>query len=627
MPEFLSQWIALWNRLTLGQRLAVGGAVAGTVALLGAVIYFGSQPEYGVLFSDLKPNDAQAIVDKLKAANVPYHLSNSGTMISVPSERVPELRLQMAASNALSGGHVGFDIFDRTNFGATDFTQKVNYQRALEGELARTLEGMDEVETARVHITPPRESVFAEKAEKGKASVVLRMRQSRELSRERTDAIVNLIASSAEGLDPADVSVMDTRGRLLTASARNQPGGTGSAAFSSHLEARQKLETETAARIVALLEPVVGKGHVQADVAADVDFSQIEQTEEKYDPASAVIRSQQTAAEYRTPSLTTPGGQVVGARGNDPGNRVPPPTPTPTPTPAAQNGQATPAAPQPTPTMPPQVAPDQRNTATINYEIDKTVRRTIGGLGQITRLSASVLVDHKTVNGVSVARAPEEIKRIQDLVAAAIGADAKRGDLVVVESFPFDKASSEPTKPTWIEKYREMILMGIKYGSLVLAALLLIFFAIRPVQKALKASAAPAPKLLAAGTVNEPNALGAAATATAIPGTTTSTLLGERRDNELGAAPAEVATVAQLLSETTPRTVAELEAEMNAPRDNEKTGKSPVPASMPGAHLDSLLNEHLSPHALRERLAQRSHQEPEAVALTLRSWLQEATQS
>lgn len=599
MPEFLSQWIALWKRLTLGQRMAVGGAVAGTLGLMGLLIYFGSQPEYGVLFSDLKSTDAQTIVEKLKAANVPYRLSNSGTMVSVPSERVPELRLQMAASNSLTGGHIGFDIFDRNNFGATDFTQKVNYQRALEGELARTLEGMDEVETARVHITPPRESVFAEKAERGKASVVLRMRQSRELSRERTDAVVNLIASSAEGLDPADVSVMDTRGRLLTAAGRNNAGANGTNAFNSHLEARQKLEAETAGRIVALLEPVVGKGHVQADVAAEVDFSQVEQTEEKYDPNSAVIRSQQTAAEYRTPT-TAGAGLVVGARGNDP-NARPVPTPTPTPPPPAQAGQPTPATPQPTPTMPPQIAPDQRNTATINYEIDKTVRRTVGGLGQVTRLSASVLVDHKAVNGASVARAPEELKRIQDLVAAAIGADTKRGDQVVVESFPFDKATAEPTKTTWLERYREMVQVGIKYGSLVLAALLLIFFAVRPAQRALKASSANAPKLLPASTV------GAQQAGTA-----------QRRANELEAPAAEAATVAQLLGDTTPRTVAELEAKMNSQTETEQNAQ-------PRLTSTSVLTEtaSLSPQALRERLVERTRKEPELVAMTLRGWLQE----
>ncbi len=602
MPEFLSQWIALWNRLTLRQRMAVGGAVLGTLTLMGTLVYFGSQPEYGVLFSDLKSTDAQTIIEKLKASNVSYRLSNSGSTVSVPAERVPELRLQMASSNALTGGHVGFDIFDRGNFGATDFSQKVNYQRALEGELARTLEGLDEVETARVHITPQRESVFAEKKEKGKASVVLRMRQSRELARERTDAIVNLVASSAEGLDPADVTVMDNRGRLLSAPGRNGAASGGANAFNSHLETRQKLETETAARIVALLEPVVGKGHVQADVAADVDFSQIEQTEEKYDPKSAVIRSQQSSAEYRTPGPALSG--LVGARANDPALRQPPATPTP---PANTPGQP-PANPQPTPAIPSQVAPDQRNASTLNYEIDKTIRRTIGGLGRVTRLSASVLVDHKAVNGASVARAPEELKRIQDLVAAAIGIDPKRGDQVVVESFPFNKTDAEASQPSWLERYRDMVLTGIKYGSLVLAALLLIFFVVRPARKALQASSKAAPKLLAeAGTT-----AGAAVTTG-----TGGARIEEKRENQLAAPASEATTVAQLLSDTTPRTVAELEAEMNAPQEPRVNAKPGATAS------GAMQGEVSSPLVLRERLTERSRQEPELVAMTLRTWLHE----
>jgi flagellar M-ring protein FliF len=607
MPEFLSQWIALWNRLTRRQRLSVGAAVVGTMALMGTLVYFGSQTEYGVLFSDLKQADAQAIIEQLKASNVPYRLAGGGATISVPSERVPELRLQMASST-LTGGHVGFDIFDRNNFGATDFSQKVNYQRALEGELARTLEGLDEVETARVHITPPRESVFAEKKEKGKASVVLRMRQARELSRERTDAIVNLVASSAEGLDPADVTVMDNRGRLLSAPGRNTGAAAGANVFNSHLEARQKLETETAARIIALLEPVVGKGHVQADVAADVDFSQVEQTEEKYDPQSAVIRSQQSSAEYRTPGAGVIGG-LVGARGNDPGLRTPPPTPTPTPTPTPNASGQPVATPQPTPAMPPQLAPDQRNASTLNYEIDKTVRRTIGGLGRVTRLSASVLVDHKAVNGASVARAPEELKRIQDLVAAAIGIDAKRGDQVVVESFPFNKLDSEASKPSWLDRYRDMVMTGIKYGSLVLAALLLIFFVVRPAQKALKASTEAEPKLLAAA---EAEAKDAAATEGAAQ-------LEERRENQLEAPTAEAATVAQLLGDTTPRTVAELEAEMKSQQTAEQSVNA---AELTASGATEV--ELSSPLMLRERLAERSRQEPELVAMTLRTWLHEA---
>src|SRR2546421_2598798 len=251
MPSPLANFGEIWNRLTMGQRIGVGVAAVATLGMIVALVVYGSQPEYGVLFSDLKTTDAQVIIDKLKATNVPYKLSQGGTMVSVSNDRVAEMRVQMAAAGALSGGHVGFDIFDRSNFGATDFAQRVNYQRALSGELARTLEGMDEVESARVHITPPRESVFTEKAERGKASVVLRMRQNRELSRERTEAVVNLIASAVEGLDPGDVSVMDTRGRVLTAAGRNaQAGAGGAAAFNSHLEARQHLEADTAERIV-----------------------------------------------------------------------------------------------------------------------------------------------------------------------------------------------------------------------------------------------------------------------------------------------------------------------------------------------------------------------------------------
>ena len=315
MSSFLRQLLDLWSRMKPSQRMAVVLGAVGTVGLIVALVYYGSQPEYGVLFSDLKPADAQSIVEKLKTANVQYKLTNNGTTVTVPSDRVSELRLQMASSGALSGGHVGFDIFDRTSFGATDFTQQVNYQRAIEGELARTLEGMNEVESARVHITQPQESLYAEKTQRAKASIMVRMRQDKVLSRERTESMVSLVASAVEGLDPADVAVMDTQGRLL--SSASSVGGGEAGAFSSNLEARRKLEAETAARIVSLIEPITGIGHVRSDVAAELDFSQIEQTEEKYDPKSAVIRSQQTSQESRNNNNAS-AGSVVGVRANDP---------------------------------------------------------------------------------------------------------------------------------------------------------------------------------------------------------------------------------------------------------------------------------------------------------------------
>ncbi len=471
--------------MPMSGRVMTIAAVLATVALIVGVFYYGSQPDYRVLFSDLKPEEAQTIVEKLKTANVAYSLSNGGTTISVPADRVPELRLQMAGEGVLTGGHVGFDIFDKTNFGATDFAQKVNYRRAIEGELSKTLEAMDELEAVRVHITPKKESVFTEKEEGAKASVMVRVKQGKELSSERTEAIVSLVASSVEGLDAGSVSVMDTRGRLLTAGG-GKGGSIGDAgAFNAQLEAKRKFETETAARVITLLEPITGEGHVRADVASDVDFSQVEQTEEKYTPQSQIVRSQQTSQESRnTGTVTTaaPGG-IAGARSNNPAT----------------------AAATPAPTMPQttqQAGGDQRTTSTVNYEMDKTTRKTLGGGGRVNRLNVSVLVDHKTVNDVTVARTNDELQQIQQLVTAAVGVDTNRGDTVVVQTLPFDKPQQlEANTPSWLENNKAFLTSIAKYAAMVVIAILILFFVVRPARKAIKLALANpgGPRQLGAG--------------------------------------------------------------------------------------------------------------------------------
>lgn len=538
----------VWSRLPIQGRIAAVGSVAVTLALVGAIVYFSTQGEYGVLFSDLNPADAQTIVEKLKSENVPYTLSNGGTTISVPTDRVSELRLQTASTGVLSGGHVGFDLFDKTSFGATDFAQQVNYRRAVEGELAKTLEGMDEVDQARVHITPKKESVFSEKEEGAKASVMLRVRQGKELSNERTEAIVSLISSSVEGLDPSNVSVMDTRGRLLSDGRGTKSGSFGDAgAFSAQLESRRRFETETAARVVSLIEPIAGEGRVRADVGADVDFSQVEQTEEKYNPQSQVIRSQQTAQDVRTTSSSNP-GRVVGARSNDPT-----------------------APPQPGPVPNSQTGNDQRTTSTTNYEIDKTIRRTIGGGGRVNRMTVSVLVDFKTVNDVHTARSADEIQKIRELVAAAVGIDENRGDSVVVQTMPFDKPQVEEAgASSWLENNRQLLPGAIKYAALVLVAILVLLFVIRPARKALRiAMAAPGePKLLTAG----------------------GDLPDGRRIDDAD------------LANLPPMTVADLEAMSRA--------------DVHGAAARNVEN-------VRTRLAEQALAEPELVAGTLRGWLRE----
>ncbi|MEP6847328.1 MAG: flagellar basal-body MS-ring/collar protein FliF, partial [Acidobacteriota bacterium] len=337
----------------------------------------------------------------------------------------------------------------------------------------KTLEGMDEIESARVHVTPKKESIFAEKEEGAKASVMVRVRQNKELSNERTEGIVALVASSIEGLDPSNISVMDTHGRLLVAAGHDRSGANGnSGAFQAQLEAKQKFEAETAARVMTLLEPVVGDNRVRTDVAADIDFSQTEQNEEKYNPQSQVVRSQQTSQEARNAAgLVTPGG-VVGARANNPATQ---PSPTPPP--------ATPAA-----------SGDSRTTSTVNYEIDKTTKKTIGGGGRINRLTVSVVVDHKLVGGIEVARTTDEIRQIQDLVGAAVGIDPNRGDSVVVQTMPFSKPEAENTgaAASFLEKNKQIVSNSAKYGALVLVALLILFFVVRPARNALKAASAQA---------------------------------------------------------------------------------------------------------------------------------------
>lgn len=557
MASPTAQFIEIWRRLKFSQRAAVIGALVVTLALIGAIVYYGSQPDYGVLFTDLKPADGQQIVEKLKTAQVPYQLSNGGTTISVPTEKVTELRLQMAAAGALSASHVGFDIFDKSSFGATDFTQQVNYQRALEGELARTLEGMKEVDTARVHITRSRESVFTDKAEPAKASVMLKLK-SRDLSPERTEAIVSLVASAVEGLEADNVSVMDSDGGLLTGPS-GRKGLKGGGGFDSQMEVRRKYESESAEQIVLMLEPVMGAGHVRANVTADIDFNQIEQTEETFDPKTPVVRNQQTAQEFKNSPPSS--GGVAGTRANDPT------APATTQTTSAASGNG-------------------RTSSNTTYEISKVTRRTIGNGGRVTRMSVSVLVDsNQKAEGADEA---ETSKRIQELVTAAVGIDATRGDRVAVQMIPFQQQPVVETPHlSWFERNRELVKTAIKYGLLAFVALLLIITVIRPARRALRQASKQDENLMLEAAPEEVYAL-------------PPSMLEEHSE------PAP-RTVAEIQAATAPRTVAQIEAEtekellnMEVPRPKETAAS---------------LRKH--------RVVEYTREDPEKAAMAIRTWLQQ----
>ncbi|RPJ38569.1 MAG: flagellar M-ring protein FliF, partial [Deltaproteobacteria bacterium] len=273
--------------------LAVGIVLLASVATFGSLIYWNSTPDYQVLFSNLSQEDAGEMVAKLKEKKIPFELSPGGTSILVPKEKVYDVRLALTAEGLPKGGGVGFEVFDRTSLGTTDFVQKLNYQRAMQGELSRTIKQIKEVEQARVHIVTPKESLFVEEQKKPTASVFLKTRAGMSLSASQVEGIVHLVASAIEGLDPSHITVVDTSGRIL--SKRNDSSLIGQMT-TNQLDYQRNLEEGYKRKIQGMLEEMLGLNKAIARVSADIDFQQVDITEERFDP-NGVVRSEQKNSE------------------------------------------------------------------------------------------------------------------------------------------------------------------------------------------------------------------------------------------------------------------------------------------------------------------------------------------
>jgi len=429
------------------------------------------------LYTTLAPEDAALVVQRLKESGVPYRISATGNMISVPEERVAELRLDMASAGLPKSGRIGFEIFDKTNLGMTDFAEHINYRRALEGELERSVMALTEVEQARVHISFPQESVFQEARQPAKASVLLHLRGSAQLPDSAIPAITHLISSAVEGLSPEAVSVLDMRGNLLSRAKRG--GNTGSDTSEASLEYRRTVEHDLASKLEATLEPLVGAGRFRASVSADTDLTSGEQSEEHYDPTQSVMLSSQKTEDVATQSHTATG--IPGTASN---------LPDPAPPPVAVGGGTS------------------RKTESVNYQSSRTVKRTVLPQGGIKRLSVSILIDQEVhfegtgaqAKRVLTAPTPERMKVIHDLAAAAVGLNTERGDQIIVESLPFEStvnleapsASGPATQTPALSPIEQLkknpkMLIGVAAGAaVVLAGLFFLVF------KMLKKSPAPA---------------------------------------------------------------------------------------------------------------------------------------
>jgi flagellar M-ring protein FliF len=490
--QLFSRLKTLGGALSNAQRASLAVAFLVVIGVMGASTYWLQRPSYALLFADLDPEAAGDVVTRLKAAKVEYQLDEGGRAVRVPASRIDELRLEFASSGLPSSGRIGFEIFDRTAFGATEFLEQVNYRRALEGEIARTIATLGEVSSARVHIAMSRSSLFASKEQPAKASVVLKLRGNRPPANGTVQGIANLVASSVEGLRPEAVVILDSFGRPLA-----RPVGSDDEPIGGpQMERQQRIEHDLTTKVVSLLEPVVGSEGVRVNVSVRLDPQSEEATEEKWDPTTQAIRSRQVSGDAAAAGASGAQG-LAGSRANLPA----PVASTPTGTPPAAS-----PAPAATTSASPVVA---RGSETTNYEISKTIRHTIRPRGEVARLSVAVILDNESVlsknadgttSRATHARKPEELQKIQAIVGAAVGLDAARGDLLTIENVPFEEVPvEEPPKVTLWERVAPQAWEGGRILGVVVLGALAFFMFVRPLMRNATASvtamAVPQPAL------------------------------------------------------------------------------------------------------------------------------------
>lgn len=476
-------------------------AVAAAVALGVAVVLWSRGPNYGLLYAGLTQKDASAITQQLQSGNTPYKLSADGTSIMAPAADLAALRLKLAGQGLPQGLASSTGDAAASPFGMSDLAERTRYQQMLENDLGTTISALQSVRAARVHLALPKPSAFIRDSREASASVLVTLYPGRQLDAGQVAAIVHLVASSVPDLNASQVSVIDQQGQLLT-SDPNSPAAVGD----YRLRLATQMENTYAARIEALLTPLVGPGRVRAQVYADLDFSQTEKATETFDPKNPSLRSEQTSSERRTGDGAA-GGGVPGALSNQPPAVVAQPTAAkPGAGKAASATTTVAAASQPT---------ESSSSATRNYELDRTISHVSDPAGRLVRLTVAVVVDNKLVNGaasgttadsdtaktaVGVPFTAKELQHLTELTKNAVGFSAARGDSVTVINQPFlhgPAPEAMPKQPFW---QRPGLMDLLKQGLGILAALLVAFGLLRPLLKGLlrndtRALPAPAQKI------------------------------------------------------------------------------------------------------------------------------------
>jgi flagellar M-ring protein FliF len=461
--QLIGQCVAIWNKLSLQQKVVTSGLVFFTVLGLAGLLVWAQtsggktsgDAGYRVLYSELDPEEAGAITEELQKAKYPYKLESGGRTITVPAKQLYEVRIALAREGLPRSRGLGYEIFDKTNFGMTDFVQKMNARRALEGELQRTIEGLDEVKRARVHIVVPEPTIFLDQQKEAKASVVLQYKPGRQIGKDQIRGISFLVSSSVDGLKPDNVSIVDFEGRLLTTPFAQE----NTALVGSHnMELQEDIERNLENKVSQMLSGILGPSKAYVKVAADLDFDRVERTMEQYNPEGRVVRSEERIDEV---TKNAPDGD------------------------------------------------HQKERSLTNYEIDKTVQHIMQEVGNIKRLTISVAVDGKYSNDKKgetnyAARTAEEMGVIEDIVKNAVGYDLARGDQIAVSQMQFGNEFMQQERRDFAARDRwEFWLTIIKYVIGALIALLLILFLRYLAKTIVEAMNPPLPVMEQLGVIEE----------------------------------------------------------------------------------------------------------------------------
>ncbi len=460
--------LAKINRMPTSQKISILAIMIVSFAAMMIFYTWIQKADYQVLFSNLSETDAGRIVQELKAKRIPYKLEGGG-LILVPSADVYDLRLQLASSGLPQGGGIGFELFDETSFTTSEFVQKLNFRRALEGELSRTIRSMSAIEQARVHLVVPEKTVFAFQDNKPKASaaIFISLGTGRSLNSSEVNGIVHIVSSSVEGLGSDNITVVDSNGKLLTKPSDDSMLSMGN----TQMEYRHSYEKNMISKIVSILEPVVGVGKIQAKVSSQFDFTRSERTEETFDPEGIVVRSEQKRTEKSTSGRG--GGGVPGTASNLPGGA---------------SAQASSSG-----------SESQKQDEMINYETSKTITRVVESPVTLERITVAILIDGLLPSQQGsvanpddyIKRSEDDVRYYEDIVRKTIGFTADRGDEISVTVMPFTKIDTGETMEVE-QSIMPLVYTVLKYFVPVLVALLFILLVIRPLISIISKTPQPA---------------------------------------------------------------------------------------------------------------------------------------